>query len=62
MKQCNCKDWKPNIEIINGFISMQTVMAWGNKDGYTGKPFVYCPWCGKKLKEVKDPNDGGVRK
>ncbi len=70
MKQCACKDWKPNIEIINGFISMQTVMAWGNKDGYTGKPLVYCPWCGKKLKEVKepkwkdttkeqDPNDGG---
>ena len=46
---CNCKDWKPNIEIINGIIDMQTHMAWGNKDGYQGKPFVYCPWCGSKL-------------
>lgn len=46
---CKCKDWKPNIDIVNGFIVMQANMAWGNKKGYTGKPFRFCPWCGKKL-------------
>ena len=46
---CKCKDWKPNIDIVNGFIVMQANMAWGNKKGYTGKAFRFCPWCGKKL-------------
>lgn len=50
---CTCKDWQPNIDKINGFIAMQTHMAWGNKRGYDGKVFVYCPWCGKKLKKDK---------
>lgn len=47
---CTCKDWKPNIVIINGAFAVQSVMAWGEKKGYTGKPIRYCPWCGKKLK------------
>lgn len=34
---------------------MQSHMAWGNKNGYEGKPFVFCPWCGSKLvaEEIK---------
>jgi len=53
---CTCKDWKPNIKIINGYITMDAIHAWGNKDGYTGKAFRFCPWCGKKLvKAVYDP-------
>lgn len=53
---CDCKDWEPNISIINGYISMQANMAWGNKEGYSGKPFDYCPWCGSELvkEEVED--------
>lgn len=54
MKYCKCKDWAPNIEILDGFIVMQMNMAWGNKKGYEGKPFVYCPWCGDTLIEKKD--------
>jgi len=49
--KCDCKDWEPNIKIINGMIDIQTHMSWGNKDGYTGKVFKYCPWCAKKLKK-----------
>jgi hypothetical protein len=48
--KCDCPEWKPNIEILDGMIVTQTHMAWGNKAGYTGKPFVYCPWCAGKLK------------
>ena len=51
---CDCKDWKPNIDIINGYITMDAMHSWGNKDGYTGKQFAYCPWCGSKLKGDKD--------
>jgi len=47
--ECKCKDWKPNIEIINGYIVMNALHSYGNREGYTGKPFEYCPWCGKKL-------------
>lgn len=51
MSTCDCKDWKPNIAIINGYIAVQSHMAWGNKDGYTGKPFKFCPWCSRRLKK-----------
>jgi len=46
---CDCPDWKPNIKIIDGMILIQTNMAWGSKEGYTGKSFKYCPWCGRLL-------------
>ena len=49
MKKCNCEDWEPNIEIINGMINTQAAHSWGNKDGYEGKPFDFCPWCGERL-------------
>ena len=51
---CKCKDWTDNIRILDGMIATQSVMAWGNKDGYTGKPFKYCPWCGRKRKIEKE--------
>ena len=50
---CNCKDWKPNIDIIDSYIVMDSIHVWGNKAGYTGKPFLFCPWCGDKLKKEK---------
>jgi len=42
-----CKDYVENIKIIDGAF----LMAWvhGAKKGYTGKQFVYCPWCSLKL-------------
>jgi len=54
---CTCKEWEPNIKIINGMIGMQSVMAWGNKKGYTGKPFQFCPWCGRKLVKEQDETE-----
>ena len=48
---CDCKDWKENIEKVN-----QPWGLWVNHFGgigYSGKRFLYCPWCGKKLKEEK---------
>jgi len=46
--KCNCKDWEENIDILNGPTVLQSIRT-GSK-GYTGKVFVYCPWCGKELK------------
>ena len=47
---CNCKDWKENLPKLN--------KPWGlyvahGGDGYDGKQFIYCPWCGKKIREEK---------
>lgn len=49
-KGCGCEDWQKNIDKINGPITLQAIRS-GSK-GYTGKKFVYCPWCSKKLPEV----------
>jgi hypothetical protein len=46
--KCECEDWKENIDKINTGIIFMGVHGCG---GYTGKVFVYCPWCGKKLSE-----------
>ena len=48
--KCNCKNWKENISKLNSGFTMSWVH--GCK-GYTGKIIIYCPWCGKKLKETK---------
>ena len=55
--KCTCKDWLPNVELIDGLIDVQSHMVWGNPKGYTGKRFNFCPWCGKKLISEKT-NDG----
>jgi len=47
---CNCNDWEGNMEKINGFI----VFGFTHQMKYTGKPFVFCPWCSKKLQEEKE--------
>jgi len=50
---CACVDWPVQIELINAPIILQSLRA--GKDLYTGVPFRYCPWCGKKRpnEEVK---------
>ena len=58
MKKCNCEDWEPNIRKIDDIISMQANMAWGNKNGWDGKVFEFCPWCGGELKDdIKEVGD-----
>lgn len=43
-----CADWLVQIEKVNGPIVLQSIRA--GRDLYKetgGKPFKYCPWCGK---------------
>jgi len=47
---CCCEDWKKNIGKINEPTILQAVRT--GSFGYTGKKFVYCPWCAKKLKSL----------
>jgi len=44
---CDCEDWQSGIKKINAFI----FMGINHRMVYDAKKFVYCPWCGKKLKE-----------
>ena len=39
--QCKCEDWK-------NFLPQITKPMNEGKIQYTGKPFVFCPWCGYK--------------
>ena len=55
--ECTCKDWKENIPLTDSAITMSALHSYGNPKGYVGKPFVYCPWCKKKLKSVKEKDN-----
>lgn len=43
---CKCKDWKENIGKLNSGFAMSVIHG---MVGYTGKQFIFCPWCGEKL-------------
>lgn len=47
---CICKDWKENLPKLNSPFMMAISHPHIVKE-YDGKIFVYCPWCGRKLKE-----------
>lgn len=47
---CECSDWKENINKANAGFAISAVHGFG---GYSGKPWVYCPWCSKELVEIK---------
>ncbi len=51
MKKCNCKDWKENQRIIDSALGLQMSHGFGNG---LKKSFNYCPYCGKKLVEIKN--------
>jgi hypothetical protein len=53
MKYCDCSDWKPNIDLVNGSCNLAFIHGLE----FTGKVFEYCPWCGKKLEEIKDESE-----
>lgn len=48
--QC-CQEWVENIDKINDPIILQSLRNPGYV--YNGKPFVYCPWCGKARPAAK---------
>jgi hypothetical protein len=45
-KACKCDDWLVNMNKIDTIFQM----AWVHGYKYYGKQFVYCPFCGEKLK------------
>jgi hypothetical protein len=52
---CICEDWPIQSKIIDSFIVLQAVRS-GQYDLYTkkgGKEFIFCPFCGYKLKKNK---------
>lgn len=50
--KCTCADWVPGVAKINAYIDMGRIHSMGE---YSGKPFMYCPWCGKLLTEEVKP-------
>ena len=42
---CDCPDWKLNIREIDKFI----VLGYLHGRDFTGKKFLFCPYCGKNL-------------
>ena len=58
---CDCTDWKISFPQI---VSAQ-LFAYTHGHRYTGKPFRYCPWCKKRLKEkitTEEINPGDAAK
>lgn len=53
MMICTCDDFKENAPKVDSLITLAS-LRYATRDGYTGKIFVYCPWCGKHLIEKKD--------
>ena len=50
-EDCICIDWKDNIAQLNSGFTMQAIHGGG---GYSGKHFIYCPWCARKLEQRRD--------
>lgn len=53
---CNCNDWKENFNKVIAPLMNEVARNPQNYEidkngiimGYTGKKFIYCPWCGEK--------------
>ncbi len=46
--ECKCNDWKENIDELNSGFAFMSIRS-TSYEGYSGKHFIYCPWCSKKL-------------
>ena len=49
-KQCNCAGW---VKSMNQIESAQMI-AWNHGQLYRGDKFIYCPWCGTRLRESEE--------
>lgn len=47
--KCEWKDWSENIDKVNEPLLLLYARNLMTTKGYTGKQFVFCPWCGKEL-------------
>lgn len=50
MKECNCKNWKENASILDSAIILYS----NHGMGQIKNSFTFCPWCGDRLKKVKE--------
>lgn len=50
LKPCTCKAWEKSMPQIEGAQMLELVHG----GRYTGKQFIYCPWCGKKREADND--------
>ena len=53
---CDCKDWERGMTQLDGFI----MFGFTHGYKYTGGPFVYCPWCGKQIRDI-DPDPQEIK-
>ena len=58
---CNCKDYKKNMELLNEPFVFLTARNPQSYKGYQGKQFIYCPFCGKKLRSDNDKRKSDKR-
>jgi hypothetical protein len=61
MRKCDCRAYKQNITTLNGIIDTYAKSKSGNPRGYIGRPFVYCPWCSKKLIESNENSKPNIK-
>lgn len=54
MMYCECKEWITNMS----FIYLAEGFMMGKGFYYEGSKFTYCPFCGKKLLDNKEPYMG----
>lgn len=52
--QCDCPDYAPELEKINGPIALQQIRSGQPAGPDYFKPWAYCPWCGSDLTEAVD--------
>jgi len=52
LKDCDCDDWRLDMNQINSFI----LFAFSHGITYKGKQFRYCPWCGKEREINNEEN------
>ena len=52
-KDCPCSEWQSLIKTLNGRVHTWRLgrkAVWNKPLGDKWKSFLYCPWCGSKLK------------
>jgi hypothetical protein len=47
--KCDCEDWAANIDHLNAPTLLLHARNPQSYKGYTGKRFVFCPWCSAVL-------------
>ena len=50
---CSCPTWRENIDKVNSAHVLAAARNPFTTRGYTGTPFLYCPWCGALLTPPK---------